>query len=326
MGQSSSKGSSEVSRTSPLSGLHHRQTEQAQLDHLSAAQRQSQAVCPSLSGRPVMHCTAQSGTVPAIPASEFASVTGRACAYTAYEANAWEATYCQSGVTILVDPWLVGELVFAGQRWAYHGEKSEPNVKNLDPEAIAARASFILLSQGLDDHGTQAHTAEATQGQAVHSLDHGQAITMGPLTIRATMGALVGPPWSKRENGFVISENVDGGMRLYYEPHCDYDDGSVSSIGLVDAIITPASTQLIGGFFPLVKGNEEIVRLIGTLKPQVVVPLINAGFHAGGPLSKIVAERGSNFDLPQKLKDNALAHVRVEFPSKSGDSKRIRLE
>ena len=75
-----------------------------------------------------------------------------------------------------------------------------------------------------------------------------------------------------------------------------------------------------------VKGNEEIVRLIGTLKPQVVVPLINAGFHAGGPLSKIVAERGSNFDLPQKLKDNALAHVRVEFPSKSGDSKRIRLE
>lgn len=62
----------------------------------------------------------------------------------------------------------------------------------------------------------------------------------------------MGPPWSKRENGFVISENVDGGMRLYYEPHCDYDDGSVSSVGLVDAIITPASTQLIGGVFPLV--------------------------------------------------------------------------
>ncbi len=126
MGQSSSKGSSEVSRTSPLSGLHHRQTEQAQLDHLSAAQRQSQAVCPSLSGRsvrlgqglpqtgisaptlqhsslnllfcrPVMHCTAQSGTVPAIPASEFASETGRGFAYTAYEANAWEATFFKSG-------------------------------------------------------------------------------------------------------------------------------------------------------------------------------------------------------------------------------------
>ena len=68
---------------------------------------------------------------------------------------------------------------------------------------------------------------------------------------------MVGPPWSKRENGFVISENVDGGMRLYYEPHCDYDDGSVSSIGLVDAIITPASTQLIGGVFPLVGHNEN---------------------------------------------------------------------
>lgn len=66
----------------------------------------------------------------------------------------------------------------------------------------------------------------------------------------------MGPPWSKRENGFVISENVAGGMRLYYEPHCDYDDGSVSSIGLVDAIITPASTQLIGGVFPLVRCCE----------------------------------------------------------------------
>lgn len=48
---------------------------------------------------------------------------------------------------MLVDPWLVGELVFAGQRWAYHGEKSEPKVKNLDPVAIAGRAAFILLSQ-----------------------------------------------------------------------------------------------------------------------------------------------------------------------------------
>lgn len=50
-------------------------------------------------------------------------------------------------MTMLVDPWLVGELVFAGQRWAYHGEKSEPKVKDLDPEAIAAKAAFILLSQ-----------------------------------------------------------------------------------------------------------------------------------------------------------------------------------
>lgn len=74
-----------------------------------------------------------------------------------------------------------------------------------------------------------------------------------------------------------------------------------------------------------VKGNEEIIRLIGTLKPQVVVPLINAGFHAAGPLSSIVSERGSNFKLPDKLEQNSMGHVRVEFPAKSGESKQIQL-
>ena len=74
-----------------------------------------------------------------------------------------------------------------------------------------------------------------------------------------------------------------------------------------------------------VKGNEEIVRLVGTLKPQVVVPLINAGFHASGPLSSIVSERGSNFQLPEKLQQNSMGHVRVEYPAKSGESKDIVL-
>jgi hypothetical protein len=43
----------------------------------------------------------------------------------------------------------------------------------------------------------------------------------GKLRVRATAGALVGPPWSQRQNGFVIEEV--GGERpasLYYEPHC----------------------------------------------------------------------------------------------------------
>lgn len=43
----------------------------------------------------------------------------------------------------------------------------------------------------------------------------------GKVNVTATAGALVGPPWSARQNGFVLREV--GGERpasLYYEPHC----------------------------------------------------------------------------------------------------------
>lgn len=64
-------------------------------------------------------------------------------------------------------------------------------------------------------------------------------------------GALVGPPWSKRENGFVLAETQTHGLRMYYEPHCDYDESSVASVGKVDAIVTPANSQVLIKF-PLV--------------------------------------------------------------------------
>ena len=63
------------------------------------------------------------------------------------------------------------------------------------------------------------------------------------------VGALVGPPWSKRENGFILSE--PNGIRLYYEPHCDYDEDAIAKIGKVDAVVTPANSQVLMKF-PLV--------------------------------------------------------------------------
>ena len=64
-------------------------------------------------------------------------------------------------------------------------------------------------------------------------------------------GALVGPPWAKRENGFVFSETVKGGVSLYYEPHCDYDAESLRGIDSVDIVITPGVNQELLSF-PLV--------------------------------------------------------------------------
>ena len=63
-------------------------------------------------------------------------------------------------------------------------------------------------------------------------------------------GALVGPPWSKRENGFVLRETGGSGVSVYYEPHCDYDEQSLRSTGAegVDVVITPASSQLVAKY------------------------------------------------------------------------------
>ena len=68
-------------------------------------------------------------------------------------------------------------------------------------------------------------------------IDHGQTVEAagGRLRITATAGALVGPPWSKRQNGVVFREvttRTDGASAsLYYEPHCDFDEGSVRTVG-----------------------------------------------------------------------------------------------
>lgn len=71
---------------------------------------------------------------------------------------------------------------------------------------------------------------------------------------RCSAGALVGPPWSKRENGFVISETHTQGIKLYYEPHCDYDEEAIARIGKVDAVVTPLNSQVLVTF-PLVRSE-----------------------------------------------------------------------
>lgn len=58
------------------------------------------------------------------------------------------------------------------------------------------------------------------------------------------VGALVGPPWSKRQLGLVFREQAQPqsdastkelfkGASLYFEPHCDFDESSVARVGQV---------------------------------------------------------------------------------------------
>jgi hypothetical protein len=53
-----------------------------------------------------------------------------------------------SGVRVLVDPWLVGELVFFDQDWLYKGKKRVLNAPGkVDIDAIAAETDVVVITQ-----------------------------------------------------------------------------------------------------------------------------------------------------------------------------------
>jgi hypothetical protein len=241
-----------------------------------------------------------------------------------------------------MDPWLVGDLTFLDASWLYVGRKKA--FKPMDLGAVCQRTDVIILSQALPDHahgptlaalpdkGLPVLCSPSAEGAArkagftnVTPLAHGASATVagGRLRVTATAGALVGPPWATRENGFVI-EQLDAAspssppLRLYYEPHCDAGPGVLEALGTVDVVITPAVSQAIGGF-PLVMGNENVVGLCAALKPSIFLPLENAEIEQQGPLAAVIKETGASGGLQARLKAAGLG-TRVVVPAGAGEA------
>ncbi|KAF5834786.1 beta-lactamase superfamily domain-containing protein [Dunaliella salina] len=205
-----------------------------------------------------------------------------------------------SGAGVLVDPWFTGDLAFLEQDWMYQGHKRVLRTDKVKMDAIMADTDVIVITQGLDDHCHMPTLRECVPKDKpivanpaaaerisplgfsnVMVLDHGQSVDVadGRLQLTATVGALVGPPWSKRENGLVFREKVPGGASAYFEAHCDFDEASVSNVGQVDMVVSPISSSLVGVgpvAMPLVMGDINLVKLLKILKPKVLVPLLNA--------------------------------------------------
>lgn len=238
------------------------------------------------------------------------------------------------GTTILVDPWLVGALTFGDTPWLYEGKK-----KRLPPPDLAAvcsRTDVILISQALPDHAhgptlralpdksipvVCSPAAEAAVRGAgftnVTPLAIGKSAETagGKIRVTATAGALVGPPWATRENGFLIEEVQGPGtsekrpLRIYYEPHCDWGEGALDGLAgksagtgagaagsspsdsTIDVVVTPAVSQKLAGY-PLVMGEENLLRLVEALRPRALVPLVNAEFDQSGPLAAAIQQVG----------------------------------
>lgn len=235
---------------------------------------------------------------------------------------------------MLCDPWLIGDLTFWDLPMLYTGRKSvdgrgsEGGAAVLGSAALelAATADVVLLSQGWEDHAHRptlrampkdipvvaspaaADVARDLGFEDVTALRAGARKTIAGTSggvgavVRATAGALVGPPWSEREAGFIVSEQTDEGaccgMRVYYEPHCSYDTKSVVDGvrvvgGRVDVAITPVRSVDVAGF-PLVSGGAAAVELLEVLGcPAVVLPLRNGELAQEGLSAPLLGSDGT---------------------------------
>ena len=217
------------------------------------------------------------------------------------------------GFRVLVDPILVGNLDF-GIPWLFDAAKKTLPNPNSQPDAgLLAGVDLLLITQSLDDH---CHLRTLTQLAAIRPglpvvatpnarpilsalpfthvtyLEPGQSTTAAAVTVLATAGPVLGPPWQRPENGYIVTAGKN--TSVYYEPHCVYDAGFLRDRALrADVLITPVVKQLLPADFTLVSGQEDAVELARLLRPGYVVPMSNGEFDAKGILAALVSTRGT---------------------------------
>ncbi|MBF2099152.1 MAG: MBL fold metallo-hydrolase [Gloeomargaritaceae cyanobacterium C42_A2020_066] len=228
-----------------------------------------------------------------------------------YEANTWliEA----AGLRILVDPWFEGPLVFGNLPWLFQAERRRP------AELPAPPIDAILLSQGLEDHAhpptlarldkaipvigspSAARVATALGFSHVTPLAHGQQTRLGQLTLEALPGAPVGP--TQVENAYLLQAD---GLTLYYEPH-GFHDAVIQAGRRMDVAITPLvdlSLPLVG---PIIRGQDQALRLAQACRPQLLLPTATGDYQASGLIMNLIQMQGSLEELAARLKAEHLS-------------------
>lgn len=222
------------------------------------------------------------------------------------EGNSW--LWDVGGVKILVDPILVGNLDF-GIPWLYDAAKKF--LKNFQLSDLPP-VDCLLITQSLDDHchlKTLKPLSEMSPNLRVIATPNAKAL-LDPLfnnvtylepgqsseikvgnsstvRIQATAGPVLGPPWQRPENGYLVS-SPQGLLTLYYEPHCVYNLEKERA----DIVITPVIKQLLPSF-TLVSGQEDAVQLAKLLHARFIVPMRNGDLDSKGLLASIVKGEGT---------------------------------
>lgn len=226
------------------------------------------------------------------------------------------------GQRILLDPWLVGTLVFGNLPWLFRGH-------HLVPRPIPDAIDLILLSQGLEDHAhpptlTQldrhipvvaspnaAKVVEKLGYTQITPLAHGESFALrDSVTIQAVPGDPIGP--FLVENGYVLTDSTEK-IKLYYDPH-GHHSPVIKEIAPVDVVITPLISLQIPGLGAIIKGGKDAMQAVEWLRPQVILPTAAGGdIRFEGLLTSVLQTQGSVDDFQKLLLQNQLS-TRVIVP------------
>lgn len=247
------------------------------------------------------------------------------------DSNSWLIEL--GGQRILLDPWLVGPLVFGNAPWLFKGDRRQPR-------SIPENIDLILLSQGLEDHAHPQTLKQLDRGKAVvaspnaakvvqelgyrqiTALAHGESFTLANrVEIKAVPGSPIGP--TLVENGYILKE-LETGNSLYYEPH-GYHSPTLKDAAPVDVAIAPIVNLSLPLGIPIIKGIETALAAARILKPQVMLPTAAGGdVNFSGLLISFLRASGNLEDFRSMLARENLS-TRVLEP-KPGERFEVPLE
>lgn len=230
------------------------------------------------------------------------------------DSNSWLIN--MAGLRILLDPWLVGPLVFGNLPWLFKGDR--PKAREI-PENI----DLILLSQGLEDHThpptlkqlnrnipavgspSAAKVVKELGFTEVTTLAHGECFTLAnQVEITATPGSPIGPQLV--ENGYLLKD-LAAGTSLYYEPH-GYHSPTLKAFAPVDVVIVPVVDLALPLVGSIIKGSQSALEVAKILQPQVMLPTAAGGdVIFEGLLMSILRGVGSIDEFRSVLTQNNLS-------------------
>ncbi len=226
---------------------------------------------------------------------------------TYYGANSWLIDL--EHTRILLDPWLVDDLVFGNQSWFFRGYRQQ------NP-GIPDQFDLVLLSQGLPDHAHVPTLKQLNQGipvvaspngaKVVQQLSYTDVTAIEPgqvyqfdnrLSIRALPGSKIG---LTQENAYIL-QDMRAGTSLYYEPHGFYAE-NVQDYGPVDVLIHPLVNQEVPVVGAIIQGRDTSLDLVKYLKPQVILPTtVGEDIQYTGVLGSVLKTTGSAEEFRQRL-------------------------
>jgi L-ascorbate metabolism protein UlaG (beta-lactamase superfamily) len=224
------------------------------------------------------------------------------------DSNSWLIE--MGGKRILLDPWLVGPLMFGNINWLFKGTRPQER-------PIPDRIDLILLSQGLEDHTHPPTLQQLDRNipvvaspnavkvvrdlgyKQVTTLAHGETFNLdNQVTIQALPGSPIGPFLT--ENAYFLKEFASD-LTLYYEPH-GYHAPVLQQMTPIDVVITPVIDMKVPVLGPIIQGKDSALALAEQVKPQVMIPTAAGGdVTFAGVLMSVIQTTGNTDTLRAQL-------------------------